>query len=197
MHYCISIYKSIAGTITRPPTAIPFLANPSLHIPLYRSASPLQYLELFFTVSLWQYILDTTNRYATARLGSMPPQRRSLFRRWRDITLLEIKAFVGLIINMGMVQLADIREYWSTHLTLNLPIFRKVIASFRFIECYMLEKYQVPQNEDTSLSWSFTSPLSSIPHSIKRALHGRVNYSLQGACCFPTVHQREATALGN
>lgn len=121
-----------------PPTAIPFHATPGLNIPLPRSATPLQYLELFFTVSVWRHLIETTNEYARFRIGSMPPQRRSLFRRWRDITLLEMKAFIGMIINMGLIQLSDIKDYWSTHLTLNIPFFRKVFSRDRFLQIYWM-----------------------------------------------------------
>ena len=42
------------------------------------------------------------------------------------------KAFVGVIINMGMLKLIDIKEYWSTHTTTNLPFFRRVFSRDRF-----------------------------------------------------------------
>ena len=95
--------------------------------------------------------MDTTNRYARTRLGSMPPRRRSLFRRWRDITLPEMKAFIGIIINMGMVQLTDIKDYWSTHLTLNLPFFRTVFPRDRFLGIYwMLHVGETPSTTKRS-----------------------------------------------
>ena len=33
-------------------------------------------------------------------------------------------AFVGLILMMGILQLPDIKEYWSVHETLNFSFFR-------------------------------------------------------------------------
>ena len=90
------------------------------------------------TVSVWQFILDTTNPYARARLASVPPTRRSVFCNWRDITMVEIKAFIGLIIQMGLVQLSDIKDYWSTHTTLNLPFFRTIFARDRFLQIFWM-----------------------------------------------------------
>ena len=121
VHIVRDVLYHTTDTMHHPPTTLPFHAVPGLHIPLPCSATPLQYVELFFTLSVWRYIMDTTNEYARISLGRMPPRRCSLFRRWRDITLLEIKAFVGLIANMGLVQLSDIKDYWSTHVTLHLP----------------------------------------------------------------------------
>ena len=90
------------------------------------------------TISLWRYLVDTTNEYARSRIGRMPPQRRSLFRWWRDVTVEEMKAFVGVIINMGMLKLTDIKEYWSTHTTTNLPFFRRVFSRDRFLQIYWM-----------------------------------------------------------
>ena len=90
------------------------------------------------TISLWRYLVDTTNEYARSRIGRMPPQRRSLFRWWRDVTVEEMKASVGVIINMGMLKLTDIKEYWSTHTTTNLPFFRRVFSRDRFLQIYWM-----------------------------------------------------------
>ena len=133
------------------PTSLPFTAVPGINITLQRNASPLHYFELFMTISVWQYILQTTNAYAAARLGSQPPQRRSVFRNWRGITLTEMKAFVGLILQMGLTQLSDIKDYWSTHVTLNLPFFRTVFSRDRFFQIFwMLHVGETPSQNRRS-----------------------------------------------
>ena len=50
----------------------------------------------------------------------------------------EMKAFVGVIINMGMLKLTDIKEYWSTHTTTNLLFFRRVFSRDRFLQIYWM-----------------------------------------------------------
>ena len=47
--------------------------------------------------------------------------------------MVEIKAFIGLIIQMGLVQLSDIKDYWSTHVTMNLPFFCTIVTNFSYI----------------------------------------------------------------
>ena len=127
------------------PTSIPFMAVPGVNTSLRRDATPLQFFQLFFTVNMWQYILQTTNDSATARLQNSPPRRRSLFRNWRNITLVEIKAFVGLIIQMGLAHLSDIKDYWSTHTTLKFPFFRSVFPRDRFLQIFwMLHVGEMP-----------------------------------------------------
>ena len=103
------------------------------------------------TVSVWQYILQTTNSYAAARLHSVPPTRRSVFRNWKNITLIEMKAFVGLIIQMGLAHLSDIKDYWSTHVTLNFPFFRSVFSRDRFLQIFwMLHVGETPSHNKRS-----------------------------------------------
>ena len=62
-----------------------------------------------------------------------------------------MKAFVGLIINMGMMKLSDIKGYWSTHATLNLPFFRSVFSHVRFLQIYwMLHVGDIPSTTKRS-----------------------------------------------
>ena len=126
------IYYS-TDALPRPPTSFTFTAVPGVNIGLPRNASPLQYLQLFLTVSVLRYFIDA---YATAALGAVPPSRRSLFRTWKDITMSEMKAFIGVIIQMGLVQLSDIKDYWSTHVTLNFSFFRSVFSVTGFFKYF-------------------------------------------------------------
>ena len=61
---------------------------------------------------------------------------RSLYNTWKPVTLDEMKAFIGLIINMGIVQLQDIKDYWSHHETLDLHLFRNVMTRDRFSQIF-------------------------------------------------------------
>jgi hypothetical protein len=131
-------WREVPDSLPRPPTSFPFTAIPGLNIGVPRSASPLQFFELFMTINVWQYILETTNNYARVRLGSMPPTRRSVFRNWRDISMVEMRAFIGVIIQMGLAQLSDIKDYWSTHITLNFPFFRSVFSRDRFLQIFWM-----------------------------------------------------------
>ena len=39
---------------------------------------------------------------------------------------------------MGLVQLSDIKDYWSTHITLNRPFFRCVFSRDRFLQIFWM-----------------------------------------------------------
>ena len=95
--------------------------------------------------------MDTTNSYARTHLSTVTLPHRSLFQNWRDITLIEMRAFIGMIINMGLTQLSDIKDYWSTHATLNLPFFRSVFSRDRFLQIYwMLHVGELPSTTKRS-----------------------------------------------
>ena len=53
----------------------------------------------------------------------MPPSQRSSFRSWKPATFIEMKAFIGVILNMGLIQLSQLKDYWMTHETINLQFF--------------------------------------------------------------------------
>ena len=43
-----------------------------------------------------------------------------LFQSWKQATFDEIKVFVVMKLNMALVQLSQLKDYWFTHETLNL-----------------------------------------------------------------------------
>ena len=50
----------------------------------------------------------------------------------------EMKAFIGVVTQMGLVQLSDIKDYWSTHATLNFPFFRSIFSRDRFLQIFWM-----------------------------------------------------------
>ena len=65
-----------------------------------------------------------TNNYARHRISTNPPSDRGILSTWQDTSREEMMAFIGLILNMGTIQLPDLKDYWSTNQTLNLSFFR-------------------------------------------------------------------------
>ena len=72
---------------------------------------------------MFTFLVDQTNKYAQHMIDKMTLGPRSLYNTWKPVTLDEMKAFIGLIINMGIVQLQDIKDYWSHHENLDLHFF--------------------------------------------------------------------------
>ncbi|UYV72332.1 hypothetical protein LAZ67_9002674 [Cordylochernes scorpioides] len=79
-------------------------------------------------------IVAFTNKCAQTLLASnrdkLPPFSRKL--AWKDTTLDEMMAFIGVIFNMGNVKKNQIRDYWSKNELLETPWFGKVMSRGRF-----------------------------------------------------------------
>lgn len=48
----------------------------------------------------------------------------------------EMRGFLAVILNMGIIQLKDLKDYWSTHHTTNLSFFRSVFSRDRFFQIF-------------------------------------------------------------
>ena len=55
---------------------------------------------------------------------------------WRDISLDELKVFVGLLICMSIHRLPTLQDYWLFDWALDVPAFRKVMPRNRFLEIW-------------------------------------------------------------
>ena len=59
---------------------------------------------------MWALLVTETNRYAAKCRQNVSEHARP----WSDVTLEEMKAFVGMLIIMGIDKLPRIELYWST-----------------------------------------------------------------------------------
>ena len=88
-----------------------------------------------FTTTVWEFLVNKTNQYARHKTPKHTG-RRSLYCNWRPVTIQEMKAFVGVILNMGIVQLQKVNDYWSTSFTCNIPFFRQTFSRDRFFQIF-------------------------------------------------------------
>ena len=83
----------------------------------------------FFTDEVWTLLVTETNRYAAqCRAASTTSTQRP----WHDITKEEMKAFVGMLMAMGICKLPRLSMYWSTTHLLLTPDLKKVMPLLRF-----------------------------------------------------------------
>ena len=59
---------------------------------------PVDFFQLYFTDVLWNHIVDQTNLYAEQKRG---PEEQSV---WYALTVNELKAWIALTLNMGIVK---------------------------------------------------------------------------------------------
>ena len=72
-------------------------------------------------------------RYAENRVQTLQQQnlitRRS---KWSPVTMSEILGFLAIILNMGLIHLPEIEDYWKTSWVSEVPFFPRVISRDRF-----------------------------------------------------------------
>lgn len=72
---------------------------------------PIHIFQLFFNDILFQTIATNTNLYAAHKRAKKElPEGKG--RKWTDVTVQDIKCWLGIVIYMGVVQLGAVRDYW-------------------------------------------------------------------------------------
>ena len=83
----------------------------------------------FFTDEVWDLLVEETNRYAAQVRSTIASPNA---RPWHDIDRVEMKAFVGMLMAMGLCKLPRLEMYWSTACKYTTPGLRKVMPLVRF-----------------------------------------------------------------
>ena len=67
------------------------------------NADPLAIFQLFFTNELAEQIVTETNRYAKQCIARKQVKNNSRDKRWKPLTISELKAYEGIILYRGVV----------------------------------------------------------------------------------------------
>ena len=123
----------------RDPRRLDFTADRGLNEQLPDSPSFSDYFRLIFPDNLYDEIATQTNKYAREIISSLQRRDRlsqhSRLRSWPEdgVTAGEVKAFLAMIIAMGLVNQENIQDYWSTDEVLSTPFFPQMMARDKFM----------------------------------------------------------------
>ncbi|XP_046666746.1 piggyBac transposable element-derived protein 4-like [Homalodisca vitripennis] len=117
----------------QPPTVIPFTKQNELLVPTPRENKPVDWFLLLVDDQLLESIVADTNRYAFDLFFGPSTEPRSRIHRWKDLTLDELKKFIGLLLHTGTFKLNRLNDYWKTHRMFNLNCFRDHMSRDRFL----------------------------------------------------------------
>ena len=93
--------------------------------PLASTATAKDFFEQSFDDDLLRHIVDQTNLHVQ--------QKRSAQYKWSNLTVPELKAFLGVIILMGIARVPRIVDYWSQDSTLGeYPVITNAFPRNRF-----------------------------------------------------------------
>ena len=81
-------------------------------------------------------ITKTPYRYASDTIQSLASSNRlrprSIFHKWQPVTVAEMEGFLAIILNMGLINLPNIQDYWSTAWTSQVPFFSSIMTREKF-----------------------------------------------------------------
>jgi hypothetical protein len=98
------------------------------------TTEPVQYFELFFDLDLLGLILQENTLHGNKRkMQNMPPTKRARITDWSPPTLADIKALLGVVINIGLHPMSDITDYFSQAWVNKMPFFSEVFPRDEFL----------------------------------------------------------------
>ena len=103
-------------------------------MPIPDGTSSLDIFCRFFTDEVWDLLVTETNRYAHNHTSTKPNARV-----YDDVDIDEMKAFIGVLILMGILQLPRLEMYWSTselHKYVSTPGISSILTKTRFEQIF-------------------------------------------------------------
>lgn len=97
----------------------------------------ISFFHLYFTDELITELVNETNRFAAEKIANcIPFQIKSMWKSWKNVTPNEFKAFLGVIINMGLNIKPEIEDYFSNHVLYHQAFFKNIFSKERFLQIF-------------------------------------------------------------
>ena len=94
-------------------------------------------------------LVTETNRYAAQFFNANPDKRNtSFFKDWVPCTNVQIKAYIGLLIHMGLVKLPQLDYHWKNNNLYTCPLCPTVMKRAEFMRIHSFFHIADNQNSD-------------------------------------------------
>lgn len=145
-------WKNVTDSDPGPSCTIPiYNVNQGINVPssFNEKTSPVEYFYLFFNENLMQHICDETNHFANIRKNNATSPK-SRFKHWNNIDITTLKAFLGTIINMGIIPLPSIESYFLSSWESRIPFFSDVFSQREFLNIFWNLHFNHSQRHERS-----------------------------------------------
>ena len=126
-------------------TPTPILqATPGPLTSLDDTATPYEFFEVIWGEDTFCYLADQTNPHTAQKKRG----------NWIDTSEAEMKAYLGMILAMGIHKLPSLRDYWSTNALLGVPGITRGITRNRFMtilsNLHLNDNTKMPERDSPS-----------------------------------------------
>ena len=104
---------------------------------LGEDSSEIDCFSKLFDPEVISFLLESVNSFARKKVTmNTPPQMRSVYGRWVDITPHELDKFISVLIMMGIDRRPEIVDYWSMAPEFYTPWYHSMFARDRFQDIF-------------------------------------------------------------
>ncbi|CAF1440967.1 unnamed protein product [Adineta ricciae] len=107
--------------------------------------NPIDCYRHFITDEIVSLMVHETNRYAEQHLQTKELSKRSQTLQWKSTTNEEMLQFLGVVIQMGLVQIPKVDYYWSKSKLYGSAVIQNTMSRDRFE--LLLKFYHFSNNE--------------------------------------------------
>ncbi|XP_046662705.1 piggyBac transposable element-derived protein 4-like [Homalodisca vitripennis] len=112
---------------------IPFTAENRFKVPVPGNNKPIDWFTLVLDDIFLENIVRESNIYAFEVYGKPNLGEHSRINKWQDLTVPELKVFIGLLLHMGTIRLNRYQDYWKTSRLFDIKCFRDQMSRDRFL----------------------------------------------------------------
>ena len=123
-----------------------FTANTGLNLVSPDMQTPYDFFCLFVNDAFYELLVRETNHQARCLLQNRKTPK-SRITSWKDLSVSELKGFLGLLLHMGHIPLSRLADYWKTDKLFNLKCFSEHMSRNRFL--LILRCLHFSRNPDT------------------------------------------------
>nr|CAB3267317.1 GDP-L-fucose synthase [Phallusia mammillata] len=105
----------------------------------------LECFQNFITDDMLSHIITATNAQAAIKFEKKPVSNTSMWYKWKDVTLSEMKAYLGVILKMGLMEKKTVNAYFSREWSEYTPFFLNVFSRRRFEQIHWMLRLEIPQ----------------------------------------------------
>lgn len=108
-----------------------FNGNSGLHKRITANeVTPIMVFEQMLDSDIIQVMVTETNRYAQQYLAKTRLSRGARMNKWQDVTEVEMKKFIGIIIVTGLLKFPRIEDYWKKDQIFFHPLFHHIQMTY-------------------------------------------------------------------